>query len=222
MAGHQPFKEEEDLEHVDAFNRKITRLSKGAPQPDPKTGQLALETLHFSPDGKKAWVEFYDRTDKGKRPDGPYFEIKDIASKAADNAARLAALFHLYEHDITKNKLIGPDLAGRAAIIVGWHLEEARHFLWTAAAPAECREIAALDAWLIKRCISKGVAEVPAGDVKFGPSATRVAKKRDLALAELSQMNRARLVFRGKQRWIEVSAAIVSQNGCLKFKKHRK
>jgi len=210
MAGYQPFKEEEDLDHVDAFNRKILRLLKDAPQPDPKTGQLALETLHFSPEGKKTWVEFFNRVDKGKRPDGPYFEIKDIAAKAGDNAARLAALFHLYEHHGTDNKLIGADTAGRACLIVGWHLEEARHFLSTAAAPAECREIVALDAWLIKHCISNGVAKVPAGDVgRIGPPATRPAKKRNQALTELAEMNRSRLVKVGKQRWIEVNPKLL-------------
>jgi hypothetical protein len=100
---------------------------------------------------------------------------------------------HFDERDLN-NPLKATDRPWRAAIIVEWHLEEARHFLATEAAPAERREIVALDACLIKRCLNKGVSEVLAGDVgRLGPSATRVAKKRNLALAELAEMNRVQL-----------------------------
>jgi len=54
-------------------------------------------------------------------------DVRNVASKAVDNAARLAALFHLYEHGDAGE--ISAKHIQAAAQIVAWHLYEACRFL---------------------------------------------------------------------------------------------
>ena len=59
---------------------------------------MQLPTLTMGPHAKKIWVQFYNSLETGLKPGlGQWIDVKDIASKASENAARLAALFHLFE-----------------------------------------------------------------------------------------------------------------------------
>jgi hypothetical protein len=210
--GARPYKEDPNWKHLPAFNARILRLLKGAPKPDPKTGQLALETIRFSPDGKAAWIDFYNKTESGRGGDELYSQIKDLASTAPDNAARLAALFHLYaHHGQSDDGGIDADTAGRAAIIAEWHLNEAKRFLSGATTPPARRAVIELDAWLIQRCRKRGVTKIPAAEVlQFGPNPLRTSQERNKALEELSDVNRARLMAVKKKKWIEINPRLLN------------
>jgi putative DNA primase/helicase len=210
--GARPYKDEPDWKHLPVFNARILRLLKGAPQPDPKTGQLALETLRFTPDGKAVWIDFYNKVESGRAGDELYAEIKDLASKAPDNAARLAALFHLFAHHGRVGvDGIDADTAGRAAIITGWYLDEAKRFLSGATTPPERRAVVELDEWLIRRCCKYSITKIPAAEVsQSGPNALRTSKERDKALGELRDVNRARMLIEKKRKWVEINPKLLA------------
>ena len=60
--------------------------------------KLAPMPLHFTPAAKSSWITFHDDIERELRRGGELVDIRDVASKSADNAARLAALFQVFEH----------------------------------------------------------------------------------------------------------------------------
>src|SRR3546814_19059832 len=58
---------------------------------------LSPAMLELSPEAKDVWVKVYNLVETELAPLGSLADVKDVASKTADNAARIAALFHLYE-----------------------------------------------------------------------------------------------------------------------------
>jgi hypothetical protein len=99
-------------------------------------------------------------------------KTRDVASKAADNAARLAALLYIYEHgasgEISKTHI---QVASR---IVTWHLYEVRRFLSERVMPPTVNNAAKLDGWLLQHCRETHTASVTTGEVQqYGPGALR-------------------------------------------------
>jgi isopentenyldiphosphate isomerase len=64
--------------------------------------------------------------EKGLTDPNRWLTIKDFASKAAENAARLAALFHLFEG---KDGAIDSEMVDRAVQVITWHLWETKRLL---------------------------------------------------------------------------------------------
>src|SRR5450759_3335751 len=93
--GHRPFTEAPaNCPYLAAFNRRITDLlnqpwscdGEGAPIP---------QLLSLTPEAKAAWIGYHDAIEGQVASGGYLFDVRDAASKSADNAARLAALFHV-------------------------------------------------------------------------------------------------------------------------------
>ncbi|MHB8493711.1 MAG: YfjI family protein [Casimicrobiaceae bacterium] len=179
------------------------------PTPTDDRGALTPQTLTLDAAAFEVWRAFHDDTEREQRTGGDMAQVRDLASKAADNAARLAALLHLYEHGPTGR--IGAASMQAAATIVGWHLYQARAFFDDVAAPREVSNARRLDAWLIDRCRVKGVAEIARREVQNGgPNPVRKAIELDNALAELIEGARARQIERKRQVLIAVNPALLT------------
>jgi putative DNA primase/helicase len=53
--------------------------------------------LPLTPEAKAAWVEYHNEIESELSSGGELYDVRDVASKSADNAARLAALFQMFE-----------------------------------------------------------------------------------------------------------------------------
>lgn len=190
--------------HLAAFNRRISALLAKPVDVD-EDGALQPTVLALSPEAKQAWVEFHDGIEADLASGGDFYDVRDVASKAADNAARLAALFHHFEDDA------GPIKAQHmedAALIVAWHLEEARRFFGELALPAELADAVRLDGWLLDYCRRKGVAIVAKNHVRqHGP--LRDGTRLDIAIEELSDLDRLRLEKDGKRLTIRINPELL-------------
>ena len=113
-------------------------------------GGLRPAMLPLAPDAKAAWVTFHDAIEGELRNGGELYDVRDVASKTADNAARMAAQFQRVEHGI--GDAVGVEVFDRASRIVAWHLNESRRFFGELALPAELADAARLDTWLIEHC----------------------------------------------------------------------
>lgn len=82
--------------------------------------------LSFSNSAKKIWVQFFDHVETRLKPQDIWSDIKDFASKAAENVARLAALFHTFNG---RDGETLPDKVEQAIAIIRWHLEETKRLL---------------------------------------------------------------------------------------------
>lgn len=189
------------------FHRRLGTLLDN-PLAFNENGELTPAMLELSPDAKKIWVAFHDDVEAELRPGRDMAETKDVASKAADNAARLAALFHLFENSIEGT--IGPDHMRAAAAITGWHLYEARRFMGEIALDAGVGNAVKLDAWMIGYCKQNKVMGVSTRDIqREGPSCTRTKALLDVALEKLIESGRAREGKDGRRKIIEINPALL-------------
>ena len=120
--------------------------------------------------------------------------MRDVASKSADNAARLAGLFELFEHGL-RGKISAETIA-RACRIAAWHLNEARRWLLQNTKDDDLEAARLLEDWLIRRCQQTGLSSVPKNyALQHGPGLLRSADKLNAALQLLENLSRAKLVL---------------------------
>ncbi|MBB6248983.1 YfjI family protein [Rhodanobacter sp. A1T4] len=62
-------------------------------------GGFERKTLKFSPDAEKYWIIYFNNIEAGCSDLGEFSDMKAVASKLADNMARLAALFAYLRED---------------------------------------------------------------------------------------------------------------------------
>jgi putative DNA primase/helicase len=164
--------------------------------------------LDLDPAAKAAWIEFHDTIEAELAPGGDMAEARDVASKAGDNAARLAALFHVFEHGPAGT--VSADDMRRAAGIVAWHLFEARRFLNQIAVPEAVADAIALEAWMIQKCKADHLAALPISVLhKSAPNRLRKKAPLEAALDELESAYRIRRRREGKKIEIEINPEIM-------------
>lgn len=84
------------------FHRAIAAILND-PAPMGEDGALSPVLLSMTPEAKEAWVAFHDAIESELRTGGELCDVRDVASKTADNAARLAALFHVFSSANSRN-----------------------------------------------------------------------------------------------------------------------
>ena len=102
----------------------------------------------MSSSAKKHWAQFFNSIESGLSENGQWSMLKDFASKAAENTARLAALFHLFEG---KDGEISAEHVEQAVEIIGWHMQETRRLLTTESSAEPVHDAQKLISWLIKK-----------------------------------------------------------------------
>lgn len=195
--------------HLAEFHRRIAAIL-AQPVPMDDDGALCPTIMMLAPDAKAAWVAFHDTIERELASGGELYDVRDVASKCADNAARLAAEFHVFDDACGAVTLSAFDSASR---IAAWHLNEARRFFGELALPVELANAARLDSWLIAYCRREQTNLVPIAKLQQGgPSGLRDKATIQIAVRELEDANRARLIQEGKRRYIRVNPALVGGN----------
>ena len=204
--GFRPFTEApENWPHLAEFHRRIVAVLN-QPVPIDEDGALTPAMLSLAPDAKAAWVEYHDAIENELASGGELYDVRDVASKSADNAARLAALFQIFEHGM--GGAIGLDSFVRASRITAWHLSEARRFFGELALPAELADAARLDTWLVEYCQREQRYSVGKNHVRqHGP--LRDGARLDAAIRELAELERLRLLKEGKRLTIQLNPSLV-------------
>lgn len=186
---------------LSAFNRRIADLLN-QPAPIDEAGGLKPTVLTLTPEARRAWIEFYNGIESSLAAGGELHDVRDVASKTADNAARLAGLFHVFEHGT--GGAIGLETFKGASRLAEWHLHEARRFFGELALPPEQADAARLDAWLIEQRtpeVNKRYAQ------QRGP--VRDGGRIDAAIRELVELDRVQLVKDGKRHMLKINPALL-------------
>jgi putative DNA primase/helicase len=204
--GQRPFTEAPtNWPHLAAYHRRIAAILN-QPAPIDEDGALTPAMLSLAPDAKAAWVSYHDAIESELASGGELYDVRDVASKSADNAARLAALFQQFEHGM--GGAVGLDSFERASRITAWHLSEARRFFGELALPAELADAARLDSWLIGHCRQERTHLVPTREAqRLGP--IRDKEKLTTALRELEELDRVKMAQEGRRKTIKVNPALV-------------
>lgn len=205
--GMRPFTEAPDnWPSLAAFNGRLSAILDRAPPID-EDGALTPAMLTLAPDAKDAWVNFHDQIEAMLSTGGELHDVRDVASKIADNAVRLAALFHVFEGS---NGPIGFDAMESGAVLAAWHLGESRRFFGELAMPAELANPARLESWLVDYCRREATDRVPTRAVQqFGPGGLRNKAAMQEAVKGLAELGRARMVQDGRKRLIQINPALL-------------
>jgi len=190
--------------HLAAFHLRIAGMLD-QPAPIDEDGALTTAMLMLTPEAKRAWVEYHDAIERELSSGGELYDVRDVASKSADNAVRLAALFQMFEHGMAGAiSLIA--FAG-ASRIAAWHLHEARRFFGELALPAELADAARLDSWLIEYCKRERTHLVTTREAqRLGP--IRDKEKLTSALRELEELDRVKVAQEGRRKIIKMNPAL--------------
>jgi putative DNA primase/helicase len=147
-------------------------------------GRLQPRQLRLHERSRDAWISYHDDVERELGAGGELSTVRDAAAKAADNAARLAALFAVYEGRAE----VTADDVERGAALVTWHLAEARRILPRVAATAVLTDADALAAWIRARGTASR-REVQRG----GPSRLRDGARLDAAIAAAETAGKVRV-----------------------------
>ncbi|MBX9706083.1 MAG: DUF3987 domain-containing protein [Gammaproteobacteria bacterium] len=156
-----------------------------------------LPTLSLSPEAKHQWILFFNSLETGLKACGQWVDVKDFASKSAENAARLAALFHLFDGS---EGSINTTHTEQAIEIVNWHLEEARRIL----APSSEHFVHQNAKKLMKWILSKGLQQTTPRLIQQS-SPLRYKTQRDRALELLAENHWIRMDKQENQTLIKVN-----------------
>lgn len=207
--GYRPFSNPpESWPALARFNQRIARILEQY-VPVNEGGGLSPPVLTLAADTKIAWVAFHDAIERELRSRGELYDVRDVASKTADNATRIAALFQMLEYG-AGGAVELPAFEG-AARIAAWHLHEARRFYGELVLPEEQANAARLDSWLLDYCRREKTNIVTRREVQRNVTPGRLRQRAvlDSALAELDEMGRVRLIQKGKSKEIHINPALL-------------
>ena len=173
-----------------AFHRRITQLLDKPISINP-TGGIDTSLLKFSREGQAVWIEHYNAIETELRAGGEFDGVRDVASKTADNGARLAALFHVFEHGDTGE--ISAEHVRAGCLLAIWYLGEAKRILFVdeGASPHAGK----LETYLAQQAIKSGTNTMSRRQVmQLGPYALRKKAALNDAVAALQIAGRIRAV----------------------------
>jgi hypothetical protein len=111
-----------------------------------KDGCYEVSTLHFSNQAKAIWVSFFNEIESNLSD--KWSCIKDFASKAAENTARLSALLHLF---LGKEGQISCEETEQAIEIIRWHLCETRRIFFSKPRSSQHADAVKLLEWISEK-----------------------------------------------------------------------
>ena len=158
----------------DTATLEVAAGGDGAPRADPL--ELAPAELPLGPEARRLWIKYLNECERELAPEGEFGDVRDVAAKSAENACRLAAVFHVWRRG-PEGGVDAEDMA-RGVRVARWFLREARRVL---CAPAGGREAAA-DAELLARWIGSCAAPPTLQDsLCLAPYRLRNKARRDAA-----------------------------------------
>lgn len=152
-------------------------------------GSLNPKLISLSPQAKKSWETYHDNIENLLRVGGELTDIRDVASKIADNAVRIAGLFQLFcdpdSREISEENFL------MASRIADWHLSESKRFFGEYALPPEIAKAMELDSWLLRYCKQENIDHVRKTHLmQHGPLQLRKKENLDGTLKELEVLGR--------------------------------
>ena len=208
--GTRPWREPGDWKPVDAFGKRLTELLN-MPLLKDADNILAPDILTFDEEGQKAWIAYHNKIEHSMAPANWLGDWVEFANKTAENVARIAALFHLYEFGPYGQ--ISRGTFDRAAKITDWHVHEiVRYFGGVAMSKAD-QQAEKLDKWLIDKCTKDGKDRISKSEImRLGPNSLRKAAVLDSVIQTLADKHRLILDGTNKTQFVEINPALLKKD----------
>jgi putative DNA primase/helicase len=206
---------------LERFGQAITRLLEHD-LPIDRNGddegalmRLKPPPVRLAPDAKREWIEYHDEVEAELRAFGELAEVRDVASKSAENAARCATVFKLFSEGRPGCELEAEYMQAGVAV-ARWHLDEARRLFMDLHAPQELADARTLLDWILskapelsekdQRPLIDGDGDIAVRSIqRLGPNSVRDSARREAAVRLLEESGHIRRVDRGKQRRIRIN-----------------
>lgn len=193
---------------LEAFNKQLTQILRQK-APIDERGALSPQTLPLSPDAKAVWVRFHDEIERALGAGGELCELRDVGAKAADNAARMAALFHVF---CGGSGPVAAEAMQGACEVVMWHVFEAQRFYGEMGVAPELREEMELSSWLVAHCRALGVDSLSRREVlQKGPGRLRKLPVLKPVLDRLSALGHVHVVPEGRAFLVLINPALLKR-----------
>lgn len=199
------------LPAVERFSRRIRALLDERMHTD-EQGALAPTSIALTPAAQAKWIDIHDCIEDELHAAGEFKDIRDVASKAAENIARLAALFHVLQGG-PSGAVDVPSIEA-ATTVVTWHLGEARRLLGALEESPLLTATVRLDAWLRAEAQRTQASRIPTRRIfQFGPRTVRDLAMFKATMALLAERGRARLEVDGRKRYVAINPALLDDEG---------
>jgi putative DNA primase/helicase len=207
--GKRPYKEPSEMSAVKKFNNTIYKILGMMPEfEDAEDAEITPVFFKLEKEAQQIWIDFYNWCEKEQIEAGDLEEIRDFASKSAEQAARIACIFHIFEHQNLSIHISG-DTMQRAVRLARWYLDEARRVLINMAVPEVHNNALQLWHWLHVRCLQEDNYCYTGNDIlQYGPNPVRKKDKRDAALQLLHTYGYIKLENRGRSVFIYLNPLI--------------
>jgi hypothetical protein len=172
IAGSRLYKEPEpdDEAAIECLGEGMLSLLEKTPRLAPKQrNELAPPELDFTTGAERLWIAFHDHVERQCGDNGELAPIKDVAAKAAEQAARIAGVLAIVADPNARE--IGEDAMQGAVALADWYLGEASRMQQGVVVDPKLTRAARLLDWL------KTQPSAMAGFRKIlnqGPNATRI------------------------------------------------
>jgi hypothetical protein len=183
LAGARQWKE--PAEGLDTALRRyvaviLELLERPAPTANAEGNELTPRVLDMARDAKAVWITFYDHVEAGMAQDGPLEGLRDVASKAAENAARIAGVLTVVED--ASAEIVKAEAMAAACEIMAWYLGEALRLAGQHRLPPAVENAIKLLDWLR----AKSKTEIALREImQFGPKPVRGKAEAEAAIVSI-------------------------------------
>jgi putative DNA primase/helicase len=180
-------------EQLRKFGSRLIELLRRS-MPDKHGSFPPRQLLTLSHKAQVLWIKYHDEIERNLAFLGLFVDVRDGAGKMAENAARMAGMFHVF---LGRDGPVQEDLMESAIAICSWHLMEFKRMFGTQAAITQVGDDAKLlEAWLhSNRHRFPYIDAVPKVQIaRFGPNPLRSKSRLDPALEILVSQNKVELV----------------------------
>ena len=172
-----------DDDALAAFSARMREILDTPLPMDAETRELQPRILPLAPEARALLVAFADQIEAAQAPGGDLAHVTGTASKAAEQAARIAAVLTLWR-DMHAQHVQPGDMAD-GITLAQYYLSEAARLASAATVSAEIDRAEALRQWLLETWAEP---EVLARDVvQYGPNPLRETPKARAALGILEK-----------------------------------
>jgi hypothetical protein len=194
--GTRFYKDPPPMPGLDDFHQRVQLLLRSVAAKD-NLGRLITDHISFDENAQSVWINFYNEVEEYLGGDSIYSGIRDVASKAAENAARIACCLHVFT--LPERKLIDRKTMAEACALMRWYLNEAVRFGREAEATEGVRNAEMLEGWLVQKYKEAGWAgqafEMKVNTIRQnGPAPVRDTSRLADALELLREFGRIRVL----------------------------
>ena len=175
--GSRSYREPSAMPKLDTFHTRISELLEMALPVEGAGMVLRPPPLGLSPGAFQVWRALHDEVEAELSRSGEFGSVPDIGAKIAENAARIAGVFHVASQG-PGGGINAATMEGAAAVAV-WHLNEARRVIGANDKPQDAADAELLLVWLLRQA-SESIE--PREILNRGPNPLRKKERRDNAL----------------------------------------